>query len=94
MSNLSRLPPPIYESYEWQERAACASAEADRFFVPEDVCAAERARRERTAKALCARCPVVAQCLTHALKVKEPDGVWGGLSAPERRRLLAHAYAG
>ena len=36
------------------------------------------------AKAVCARCPVVAECLSFALVVL-PEGIAGGLSAQERR---------
>jgi WhiB family redox-sensing transcriptional regulator len=31
-----------------------------------------------TAKQICARCPVMAQCLEGALERREPWGVWGG----------------
>src|SRR6266487_4398666 len=47
------------------------------------------ARRERRAKQICARCPVVADCLRWALDAREPFGVWGGTSAKERARMLA-----
>ncbi len=39
------------------------------------------------AKALCNTCEIVIQCRTHALKFKEPYGVWGGLSPIDRNRL-------
>jgi WhiB family redox-sensing transcriptional regulator len=39
-----------------------------------------------TAKEVCARCPVVAECLSLAL-VALPEGVAGGLTAKERREL-------
>ena len=34
-------------------------------------------------------CPVIEACLKHALSVREPYGVWGGMSEEERTRLLA-----
>jgi WhiB family redox-sensing transcriptional regulator len=40
------------------------------------------------AKSICRVCPVIAQCLRHALRADEPYGVWGGRSAAERRELL------
>ena len=43
--------------------------------------------RELAAKSVCARCPVVAQCAAHALTVREPYGVWGGLSEDEREAI-------
>lgn len=36
---------------------------------------------------MCAACPVVAQCRSHALEVREPYGVWGGLTEAEREVL-------
>jgi len=40
------------------------------------------------AKEICALCPVRESCLDHALTAREKDGVWGGLTAIERRRLV------
>ena len=38
-------------------------------------------------KKLCNRCPLVMKCLDFALDNEEEWGVWGGLSADERRKL-------
>jgi hypothetical protein len=46
-----------------------------------DWLTAERARR------LCAACPLQAGCLAGALARNEWFGIWGGLTAAERRRL-------
>lgn len=91
MPDTSRLPKPLQESYEWQYRAACRDADPDVFYSPMDERGPVRRRREAAAKAFCARCPVVQECLDHALEVREPYGVWGGLSATERGHLLAQA---
>jgi WhiB family redox-sensing transcriptional regulator len=37
------------------------------------------------------RCPVRAQCAAHALTVREPYGVWGGLTEDEREELMGRA---
>jgi len=42
-----------------------------------------------TAKAICAACPVLAQCREHALKTREPYGVWGGMSEEDREAHYA-----
>ncbi|QSB07139.1 WhiB family transcriptional regulator [Natronoglycomyces albus] len=42
----------------------------------------------RYARALCAGCPVVAECLETALTTGEDYGIWGGLTSPERRQIL------
>jgi WhiB family redox-sensing transcriptional regulator len=43
------------------------------------------------AKAVCARCPVLAECRRDALTAHEPFGIWGGLTVEERDALLAPA---
>lgn len=53
----------------------------------------EDAVKVNQAKAICAQCPVQAQCLAHALKFDELYGVWGGMSSKERSRLKRrHPY--
>lgn len=91
MSSISRLPSPIQESYEWQHEGACRGTDPNTFFSPETERGPRRRAREARAKALCEQCPVVAACLQHALDVKEPYGVWGGLNATERGHLLRSA---
>lgn len=58
------------------------------FFHPEYERGPTRMRREAEAKAVCQRCPVIEQCRQHALQVHEPYGIWGGLSAEERKDQL------
>lgn len=38
-------------------------------------------------KAVCRHCDVQTECLTYAINTGERLGVWGGLTAKERRRL-------
>jgi WhiB family redox-sensing transcriptional regulator len=47
-------------------------------------------REVAAAKAICARCPVAADCLAWALGAGEPAGIWGG-TTPEERRLSRRA---
>jgi WhiB family redox-sensing transcriptional regulator len=73
---------------DWPARAACRGHSAATFFAPthferKDV----RAARERQAKAVCATCQVRKECLNYALRIREPHGIWGGLSEVERRAL-------
>jgi hypothetical protein len=74
-------------SQEWLARAACAGVDPELFFPPAETGPA-RARQEAAAKAVCARCPVTAECREWAL-VALPFGVAGGLSEDERRALRA-----
>lgn len=64
----------------WRDAAACRGMDTDVFFPlrGEDV---------RAAKAVCADCPVSAECLDEALAEREVIGVWGGTSERERRRI-------
>lgn len=91
MASTSRLPDPIQESYEWQHAGACRGVDTETFFPPEPERGPRRRRREAAAKALCATCPVIQECLDHALSVREPFGVWGGLNQTEREHLLRAA---
>ncbi len=93
MANISRLPSPLIEVYEWQFDGACNDADPELFFSPESERGPRRLARERGAKTLCSRCPVIEQCLEHALRVKEPYGVWGGLTPGERANRSASTVA-
>ena len=53
----------------------------------EQLIAGEVTARAEAAKAICATCPVIKECREQSLKVREPYGVWGGLSEDERRAL-------
>ncbi|AHH98112.1 WhiB family transcriptional regulator [Kutzneria viridogrisea] len=90
MPELSRLPTPVAESWDWQLRAACRGRDNAVFFHPRNERGSHREERERHAKAICAHCPVLAQCREHALTVEETFGVWGGLGESELRDLIAY----
>ena len=72
----------------WHLRAACRGPEAALFFPPAFPERREaREAREAKAKEFCAHCPVRRQCLDFAVRVREPHGIWGGLTEAERRPL-------
>lgn len=87
MADYSRLPGPVEDHWNWQAEAACRGLDTAMFFHPDYERGPARERRESQAKAVCAGCPVVTQCRTHAISVHEPYGIWGGLSAQERKAL-------
>lgn len=66
----------------WMRRAACRGCDPDLFHP-------EHGDKSNPAKAVCATCPVQAECLDHAIRNGEVHGVWGGTNARERRRLRA-----
>jgi WhiB family redox-sensing transcriptional regulator len=88
MADDSRLPGAVHHRWEWQELAACRGLRLKMFFHSYHERGPSRLRREAEAKAVCHRCPVIEVCRQHALRVPEPYGIWGGLSAEERATLL------
>jgi len=59
-------------------------------FFPEDwdiPGMADSAKARNLAKQMCLRCPIKSECLQYAIEAKEQHGVWGGLTAHERRDL-------
>jgi WhiB family transcriptional regulator, redox-sensing transcriptional regulator len=70
---------------DWRELAACRFEDPDLFFpIGTTGPALVQTRR---AQAVCARCPVRAQCLDFALATEQATGVWGGTTETERRDL-------
>jgi WhiB family redox-sensing transcriptional regulator len=65
----------------WRNRAACRGIDPDIFFpvTEEDA---------EPAKAICDACPVREACLEFALAAREREGVWGGCTERERRRIV------
>ncbi len=69
---------------------SCREADPELFFHPQNERGLARLRRDRAAKAVCARCGVRIDCAIHAIRAREPYGVWGGLTEEERARCIAH----
>lgn len=65
----------------WRLKASCAGIDASVFYPVSDDDAVE-------AKAICGTCVVEPQCLEYALSARERDGIWGGATERERRRIL------
>ncbi|GDX24148.1 transcriptional regulator WhiD [Actinomycetes bacterium] len=89
MAEVSRLPLPIADNWDWQSNGACRSYPPELFFHPEGERGPSRRARINEAKSICGSCPVLLQCRSHALSVQEPYGIWGGLSEDERESILA-----
>lgn len=68
-------------SGSWRNLARCQGVDPEIFHPASDSDAV-------VAKQICALCPVREPCLEYALTARESDGVWGGLTARERRRLV------
>lgn len=66
---------------KWRELGACKGLEPSIFYPDDDDEALD-------AKAVCADCSVRIACLEFALQVREKQGVWGGATERERRRMI------
>ncbi len=65
----------------WRQRGACNGLDPGVFYPDSEDNADE-------AKAICASCSVRLSCLEYALVMRERDGVWGGTTEKERRRII------
>ena len=81
------LPGPVADRWEWQVDGSCRSGNPDVFFHPEGERGPSHRRRDSAAKAVCLDCPVLQNCRKHALQVREPYGVWGGMTEYERQAV-------
>jgi WhiB family transcriptional regulator, redox-sensing transcriptional regulator len=78
---------------DWQSQGACLNADPDVFF-PISVAGAS-ATQIRTARAICAGCAVRSDCIDFAVENREIQGIWGGTTDDERKKLRrARARAG
>ena len=68
----------------WLDRAACAEVGPGLWDDQSTEGARQKERREESAKAICAKCPVIAECLAHAIGARMRGGIWGGLTEAER----------
>jgi WhiB family transcriptional regulator, redox-sensing transcriptional regulator len=73
---------------DWWALAACKGQDTELFF-PYKETSGQAAR----AKAFCAGCEVTTQCLDFAMDTEASDGIFGGLTAIERKLLRSGEYA-
>lgn len=65
----------------WRQAAACRGLDPEIFYPSTD-------EEADVAKGICGQCAVRETCLEHALGSRERDGVWGGATEKERRRII------
>lgn len=66
----------------WRAEAACRDLDTNLFFPDSDSDAAAAAALE-----VCAGCPVRQACLEFALNTRQLDGIWGGETEADRKRI-------
>lgn len=73
--------------HHWTTYSACNEVDPELMFPHE---------RDRgwiaEAKAVCAKCPVIEQCIEQRAKTGDQYGVWGGMTAEEHRQAEKAAY--
>lgn len=95
--------PAVTGDISWQEEALCLGlyhrTGVDLFFPPDNPGGPKRGRgisgeseRIRSAKKICARCPVRMACLEFAV-ANNCSGVWGGTTDSERKALARERAA-
>jgi WhiB family redox-sensing transcriptional regulator len=77
LRNVHQVP----DEYAWMLQGECRGADTRAFF-PSNGLGVEAAQR------ICRGCPVQNECLEYALLNRIDQGVWGGASERERRRIL------
>jgi WhiB family redox-sensing transcriptional regulator len=82
----AQVPRPEWTPGRWRDVGNCRHSDPNLFYpLGRGVAAFEQAE---DAKAICRTCPSQEPCLAFALATSQDLGVWGGMSADERRRLL------
>ncbi len=66
----------------WRLRGACRGLDPEIFYAPSDDDGVDGAKQ------VCSTCVVQEQCLEFALENRESEGIWGGATEKERRRIL------
>jgi len=79
---------PPAEAMDWRLKGLCRNRDTEEFFYPDGERGAAKARRERAAKAICKRCPVIEPCGDWALARREQYGIYGGMTEKERAAIL------
>jgi len=68
----------------WASQGICATHEDPDLWFPEDG----QWKKAAEARALCRTCPVQDQCALFARDTNQRYGVWGGISAGQRRQAV------
>ena len=73
--------PLLSNSSSWRDQAACRGLDPEVFYPVNE-------EEEAAAKSICAECTVRQTCLEHAITHREKEGIWGGATERERRRII------
>jgi hypothetical protein len=83
---------PVFEDYG---APICSETDPELFFPREPLegirSVNEVYENEAAAKSMCSQCPYRMQCLEAAIVDPETQGIWGGTTQLERRKMLRAA---
>ena len=71
----------LNEAEDWRDQAACRGLDPTIFYPVDDDGVS-------VAQVVCNACDVRHECLEYALERREKDGVWGGATERDRRRII------
>jgi hypothetical protein len=83
MSHHTGSVPATKRAADWRDDAACRTEDPDLFHPAGTT--GPYALQIKEAKAVCARCPVIGDCLNYAFTAGIDSGIFGGLTEQERR---------
>lgn len=74
---------------DWRHSSKCRDEDPELFFAT--AVSIHTRRVQDRAKAVCATCPVVANCLEWAMSQTSVQGIWGGTDEDQRKTLRRRA---
>lgn len=77
---------------EFLEKARCKGYSTNIFYPETDNQRKFPPKIYKSAKNICAKCPVALECLEYAIENAEVFGVWGGKTPLERRAIFIKLY--
>lgn len=82
-----------YPNFKKYGPPACTNVSDRDIFFPETG-DTNREQKVKEAKKACAGCPYLTACFEYAISNPEEQGIWGGTTEFERRRMRRRAYEG
>ncbi len=77
------------EQESWMLEGDCLYSDTDLFFPIGS--SMKTIKQVNQAKAICAECPVISECLEYAIRTNQDSGIWGG-TTDEERKLIRRTY--
>lgn len=72
----------------WRDEASCKEMGNSEFFMTLSNNGKEVLRRLQEVRNICAGCKVNKECLDFAVRNEIAHGIWGGMTAPERKAMF------